>query len=183
MLSADCGRAPGPPDLGRVTLPPELGRGMFTGAPNAAPLRPLFPTAAAAAPTFGPHAPLLLGGDDACAGLPHALLLVGGERPADPQLTLPLSVQPASQSLQVCRRLPNNPSTVYHPFLPTTPTPPDSKGPNDDPRRPPRAKILATLLSPVHTSQLRNRHPSAPNQLPPAYTTLIHLPLLAHTHS
>lgn len=43
-----------------------------------------------AAPAFGPHTPVPLGGDDACAGLPHALLLVDGEVPPDPQLKLPL---------------------------------------------------------------------------------------------
>ncbi len=86
ILSADNGRAPAPPEVGRVPLPPEVGRGMFPGPPLM--LLLLLPTDAA--PAFGPHAPLLPGGEDACDGVPHALTLVGGERPADPQLTLPL---------------------------------------------------------------------------------------------
>lgn len=63
---------------------------MFAGPPNVDPPLILLLLPTAAAPAFGPHAPLLLGGEDACDGVPHALTLVGGERPAAPQLTLPL---------------------------------------------------------------------------------------------
>lgn len=84
MLPADDGRVPLPPEVGRAPLPPEVGRGKFAGPPTPAPVP------AEAVPDFAPQAPLLTGGEDAGGGFPQALLLVGGDLPTDPQLTLPL---------------------------------------------------------------------------------------------
>lgn len=71
---------PLPPDVGRDTLPPP---------PHAPPPLVALLTVGAA-PGFDPHAPLLTGGDDAGGAFPQALLIVGGDLPAEPQLTLPL---------------------------------------------------------------------------------------------
>lgn len=81
-----------PADEGLVPLPADAGRGTVPAPPQAPPPPPLPLLPVVNPPCLLPHVLLLTGGDDAEAPVPQAPVLVGGDLPADPQLTLPLYV-------------------------------------------------------------------------------------------
>jgi hypothetical protein len=79
-----------PAEEGRVPLPADAGRGRLPPPPQAPAAPPVLLLPVADDPCLLPHALLVTGGEDPGAAVPQAPVLVGGDLPADPQLTLPL---------------------------------------------------------------------------------------------
>jgi hypothetical protein len=79
-----------PAKEGRVPLPADAGRGRLPPPPQAPTAPPVLLLLVADDPCLLPHALLVTGGKDPGAAVPQAPMLVGGDLPADPQLTLPL---------------------------------------------------------------------------------------------
>jgi hypothetical protein len=79
-----------PAEEGRVPLPADAGRGRLPPPPQAPATPPVLLLPIADDPCLLPHALLVTGGEDPGAAVPQAPVLVGGDLPSDPQLTLPL---------------------------------------------------------------------------------------------